>query len=138
MEKAANKIRVLMTKIGLDGHDRGVRMVCRALRDAGLEVIYTGPWQTPEGVAETALQEDIDIIGISSLAYDHVLTPKLIRALKEKGLNNTPVVLGGIIPDEDEKMLKECGVAGIFHPGSELDDIVEFISSTAVEYKTRI
>lgn len=132
-----SQIRVLMTKIGLDGHDRGIRLVCQALRNAGLEVIYTGPWQTPEEVAEIALQEDVDIIGISSLAYDHVLTPKLISALKERNLDNTPVVLGGIIPDQDVKMLKECGVAGIFHPGVELDEVVAFISSTAIKYRKR-
>jgi len=133
----ASQLRVLMTKIGLDGHDRGIRLVCQALRNAGLEVIYTGPWQTPEEVAEIALQEDVDIIGISSLAYDHVLTPKLISALKERNLDNTPVVLGGIIPDQDVKMLKECGVAGIFHPGVELDEVVAFIRSTAIKYRKR-
>ena len=130
-----SQVRVLMTKIGLDGHDRGIRLVCQALRNAGLEVIYTGPWQTPEEVAEIALQEDVDIIGISSLAYDHVLTPKLVSALKKRNLDNTPVVLGGIIPDQDVKMLKECGVAGIFHPGVELDEVVAFMSSTAIKYR---
>ena len=124
-------IRVLMAKIGLDGHDRGVRVVSRALRDAGLEVIYTGPWQTPEQVAEGALQEDVDIIGISSLAYDHVLVPKLVSLLKEKGLGSVPVVVGGIVPDEDAKKLQKAGVAGVFHPGANLDEMVVFMKSAA-------
>lgn len=124
-------IRVLMAKIGLDGHDRGVRVVSRALRDAGLEVIYTGPWQTPEQVAEGALQEDVDIIGISSLAYDHVLVPKLIRLLEEKGLDNVPVVVGGIVPDEDAQMLEKSGVAKVFHPGANLEEIINYMKSVA-------
>ncbi|MBI2864919.1 MAG: cobalamin B12-binding domain-containing protein [Chloroflexi bacterium] len=120
-------IRVLLTKIGLDGHDTGVLVVARALRDAGVEVIYTGPWQTPESVVEAAIQEDADVIGISSLAYDHVLVPKLMARLRERGIGDVPVLVGGVIPGPDIKKLKEAGVVEVFHPGAKLDDIVAFI-----------
>ena len=122
-------IRVLLTKIGLDGHDAGVLLVARALRDAGMEVIYTGPWQTPESVVETAIQEGADVIGISSLAYDHVLVPKLMKRLNERGAGDIPVLVGGVIPGPDVRKLKEAGVAGVFHPGSTLDSIVDFVSA---------
>lgn len=122
------KIRVLLTKIGLDGHDRGVKVVATTLRDAGMEVIYTGPWQTVEQVAEAAAQEGVDVIGISSLAYDHVLIPKLMKLLREKNLTDVLVIVGGIIPPDEASSLKEIGVAEIFPPGSPLDYIVEFIA----------
>ncbi|TAK26795.1 MAG: methylmalonyl-CoA mutase [Chloroflexota bacterium] len=121
-------IRVLLTKIGLDGHDAGVLVVARALRDTGMEVIYTGPFQTPESVVEAAIQEAADVIGVSSLAYDHVLVPKLMTRMAEQGIEDVPVLVGGIIPGPDVKMLKEAGVAGIFHPGSKLDDIVAAVA----------
>ena len=119
-------IRVLMSTMGLDGHDRGLRVVASALKNGGIEVIYTGHYQTPEQVAEVALQEGVDAIGISSLSYDHVLVPKLMNRLKENGLENILVVVGGVIPEGDIKMLKDSGVAEIFLPGSKLEDIVSF------------
>lgn len=121
-----DKIRVLMAKLGFDGHDRGVKVVTAALRQAGMEVIYTGPWQTVEAVVETALQEDVDIIGISTLAYDHPLIPKLIARLKERG-TNTPVVVGGVIPPDEVPQLEAAGVKGIFPPGTPLEDIISCI-----------
>ena len=120
------KIRVLMTQLGFDGHDRGVKVVTAALRQAGMEVIYTGPWQTVEAVVETALQEDVDLIGISSLAYDHPLIPKLMARLKERDAD-IPVIVGGVIPPDDVKKLQDAGVKGIFPPGSTLQDITRCI-----------
>ena len=122
----AKKIRVLMAKLGFDGHDRGVKVVTAALRQAGMEVIYTGPWQTVEAVVETALQEDVDLIGISSLAYDHPLIPKLMARLKERDAD-IPVIVGGVIPPDDVKKLQDAGVKGIFPPGSTLQDITRCI-----------
>jgi len=121
------RIRVLLAKIGMDGHDRGARVVAGALREAGMEVIYTGPWQTVEQVTKSALQEDVDVIGISSLSYDHVLVPGLMESLRRQGAGEVLVIVGGIIPDDDVKMLEEAGVARIFHPGSRLEEIAEFI-----------
>lgn len=121
-------VRVLLTKIGIDGHDRGARTVALALRDAGMEVIYTGPWQSIEGVTEIAIQEDVDVIGISTLGGDYLLVPKLIHRMKEKGLN-IPVIVGGIIPADVEEGLKKVGVAAIFHPGASIEDIVKTINS---------
>ena len=121
-----NKIRVLMAKLGFDGHDRGVKVVTAALRQAGMEVIYTGPWQTVEAVVETALQEDVDLIGISSLAYDHPLIPKLMARLKERDAD-IPVIVGGVIPPDDVRLLQDAGVKGIFPPGSTLQDITSCI-----------
>lgn len=115
-----------MAKLGFDGHDRGVKVVTAALRQAGMEVIYTGPWQAVEAVVETALQEDVDIIGISSLAYDHPLIPKLMARLKERGAD-IPVVVGGVIPPDDVLQLKAVGVKGIFPPGTSLEDIVRCV-----------
>ncbi|MDP6511466.1 MAG: cobalamin B12-binding domain-containing protein [Dehalococcoidia bacterium] len=120
------KIRVLMAKLGFDGHDRGVKVVTAALRQAGMEVIYTGPWQTVEAVVETALQEDVDLIGISSLAYDHPLIPKLMARLKERDAD-IPVIVGGVIPPDDVRLLQDAGVKGIFPPGSTLQDITSCI-----------
>jgi methylmalonyl-CoA mutase C-terminal domain/subunit len=116
-----------MAKVGMDGHDAGVKVVAAALRDAGMDVVYTGPFQSVESVAETALQEDVDVIGISSLASDHVLVPKLIKILQEKNADTIKVIVGGIIPDDDAKDLKEAGVAEVFQPGATLDSIVESI-----------
>ena len=122
-------IRVLFTKIGLDGHDRGYRLVAMALRDAGMEVIVTGPWMTIEEVASIAVQEDVDVIGISSLSFDHLLIPKLMDLLRKEEKDDALVVVGGTIPDEDVPMLLESGVAGVFQSGSKLTDIVEFIET---------
>ncbi len=122
------RIRVLLAKIGMDGHDRGARVVAGALREAGMEVIYTGPWQTVDQVTKAALQEDVDVIGISSLSYDHVLVPGLIENLRRHGADDILVIVGGIIPDDDVRMLEEAGVARVFHPGTKMSEIVEFIS----------
>ena len=124
-------VRVLVTKLGLDGHDRGSRVVAAFLRDAGMEVIYTSPWQDVAAVVQLALQEDVDVIGISSLATDHLLVPKLTAALSKAGLQHVRVVVGGIVPDEDESMLKEAGVSQVFHPGSALGDIVSQVDELA-------
>lgn len=125
------KIRVLVAKPGLDGHDRGARVVARALRDAGMEVIYTGLHQTPEQIAETALQEDVDIVGLSILSGAHMtLTPRIKKLLQEKGLNDVALVVGGIIPQEDAAELLKKGFADqIFTPGDSLDKIAGYISS---------
>lgn len=123
--------RVLVTKIGLDGHDRGSRIVAAYLRDAGMEVIYTDPWQKIEAVVALALQEDVDVIGISSLATDHLLVPKLMKALGDVGLGHIRVIVGGIVPDEEEKLLLECGVSRVFHPGASREEIVEAVAKLA-------
>ena len=123
--------RVLVTKLGLDGHDRGSRLVAAFLRDAGMEVIYTNPWQEIAAVVQLALQEDVDVIGVSSLATDHLLVPKLTRALSEAGLGHVGVVVGGIVPDEDERMLLEAGVSRVFHPGSTRDEIITEVDGLA-------
>jgi methylmalonyl-CoA mutase C-terminal domain/subunit len=115
--------RVLVTKIGLDGHDRGSRIVAAACRDAGMEVIYTPPWQSIAAVVKLALEEDVDVVGISSLATDHLIVPKLMHALREAGLGSVRVVVGGIVPDNEEEVLLESGVREVFHPGSKLEDI---------------
>jgi methylmalonyl-CoA mutase C-terminal domain/subunit len=119
--------KVLITKIGLDGHDRGSRIVAAHLRDAGMEVVYTSPWQAIKTVVKLALEEDVDVIGLSSLATDHLIVPKLMVALREAGLGDVAVIVGGIVPDDDEQALLEAGVARVFHPGSPLDDISAFI-----------
>ncbi|MFX0122945.1 MAG: cobalamin B12-binding domain-containing protein [Candidatus Hodarchaeota archaeon] len=126
------KIRVLLAKPGLDGHDRGVKVVARALRDAGMEVIYTGLHKSPEQIVEAALQEDVDVIGLSSLSGSHMaLFPRVIELLKENGMiNDTLVVAGGIIPDVDVPKLNEIGIKGIFGPGTDTTDIVTFIKSS--------
>lgn len=114
------KPKVLVTKIGLDGHDRGSRLVAAACRDAGMEVIYTPPWQSIENVVKMALEEDVDVIGISSLATDHLIVPKLTKALREAGLGNVRVIVGGIVPDNEEAQLIESGVRQVFRkqPGN--------------------
>lgn len=119
--------KVLVTKIGLDGHDRGSRVVAAHLRDAGMEVIYTPPWQEIGAVVKLAIEEDVDVIGISSLATDHLIVPKLMAALREAGLAEVAVVVGGIVPDEDEATLLESGVARVFHPGASLGEIEQYI-----------
>jgi methylmalonyl-CoA mutase C-terminal domain/subunit len=122
------KIRVLIAKPGLDGHDRGAKVIARALRDAGMEVIYTGIRQTPEMIAEAALQEDVDVVGLSILSGAHMaLFPRIVDLLDENGLDDVLVVAGGIIPDEDVPILNEMGVAGVFGPGTPTDEIVAFI-----------
>jgi methylmalonyl-CoA mutase C-terminal domain/subunit len=122
------KIRVLVAKPGLDGHDRGAKVVARGLRDAGMEVIYTGLRQTPEMIAESALQEDIDVVGLSLLSGAHmVLLPAVVEKLREAGMGHVLIVAGGIIPDEDIPALKEIGVNGIFTPGTPIQEIVSFI-----------
>jgi methylmalonyl-CoA mutase, C-terminal domain len=116
--------RVLVTKIGLDGHDRGSRVVAAYLRDAGMEVIYTGPWQEIPTVVKLSLEEDVDVIGISALATDHLLVPQLMHALRAGGLEHIRVVVGGIVPDEDGTALLAAGVSRVFHPGSGRNEIV--------------
>ena len=123
------KIRVVIAKPGLDGHDRGAKVIARALRDAGMEVIYTGLRQTPEQIASAALQEDADVIGLSILsgAHNHIV-PRLMQLLSEKGLDDVLVLIGGIIPDVDIPTLKAVGVKGIFLPGTGMQEIVDFIN----------
>ena len=129
---AAKKIRVLIAKPGLDGHDRGAKIVARALRDGGMEVIYTGLHQTPEQIVETAIQEDVDHIGLSCLSGAHMtLFPRVIDLLKKNNAEDITVSAGGIIPDEDVIRLKEAGVAGVFGPGTRTEDIVKFITEIA-------
>ena len=125
--------RVLVTKIGLDGHDRGSRIIAAYFRDAGMEVIYTNPWQKIDAVVTLALEEDVDVIGISSLATDHLLVPKLMKALTAAELAHVRVVVGGIIPDEDEIDLLAAGVAKVFHPGAAREEIVEAVEKFAVD-----
>ncbi|MBW8053804.1 MAG: methylmalonyl-CoA mutase [Nitrospira sp.] len=125
--------KVLVTKIGLDGHDRGSRIIAAYLRDAGMEVVYTGPWQEIPAVVELAIQEDLDVIGVSSLATDHLLVPKLMAALRDAGLAHIKVVVGGIVPDEDEASLLAAGISKIFHPGSPREEIVSEISRLSAD-----
>ena len=124
------KLRVVIAKPGLDGHDRGAKVIARALRDAGMEVIYTGLRQTPEMIAGAALQEDADVVGLSILsgAHNHIV-PRLMELLKEKGLDDVLVLIGGIIPDVDIPKLKSIGVKGVFLPGTPMQEIVAFINS---------
>ena len=121
-------IRVLIAKPGLDGHDRGAKVIARALRDAGMEVVYTGLRQTPEMIAEAALQEDVDIIGLSILSGAHMaLVPRLVELIKAHGLEDVKLIVGGIVPGEDIPALKEMGVSEVFGPGTNTDDIVAYI-----------
>lgn len=127
-------IRVLVAKPGLDGHDRGAKIVARALRDAGMEVIYTGLRQTPEMIVNAALQEDVQVIGLSILSGAHnAIVPRVMQLLREKDMADVRVIVGGIVPDEDAEALKEQGVAAIFQPGASLDSIVDFIRQSAPE-----
>ncbi len=124
----ARRIRVLVGKTGLDGHDRGAKVIARALRDAGMEVIYTGIRQTPEVIAETALQEGVDVVGLSIHSGAHLeLFPLVLNELHERGLNDVCVVAGGIIPESDYPVLKQLGIEGIFGPGTPITEIVDFI-----------
>ena len=126
------KIRVLIAKPGLDGHDRGAKVVARALRDAGMEVIYMGLKQTPEQIVETALQEDVEVIGLSCLSGAHTyLFPKVVELLKERGAEDILVTGGGIIPEEDRNNLEALGMKGLFGPGTHTQEIIEFIQKNA-------
>jgi len=126
------KIRVLVAKPGLDGHDRGAKVIARALRDAGMEVIYTGLRQTPEMIAVAALQEDVDAVGISILSGAHnTLCPRIVELLRENGMDDTLVLVGGIVPQEDIEVLKSKGVAEVFLPGTSTEDIVDFLTKNA-------
>lgn len=128
----AQPIRVLVAKPGLDGHDRGAKVIARALRDAGMEVIYTGLRQTPEMIVNAALQEDVQVIGLSILSGAHnAIIPRVLQLLREKGMDDVKVVVGGIIPDDDAEQLKRSGVAAVFQPGASLESIVGFIRSAA-------
>lgn len=132
MTTSERKIRVLVAKPGLDGHDRGAKVVARALRDAGMEVIYTGLRQTPEMIAEAALQEDVDAVGLSILSGAHMtLVPRTLELLKKQGMGAVAVFVGGIIPDDDVQPLTELGVRAIFGPGANTDAIVEVVRREA-------
>jgi methylmalonyl-CoA mutase C-terminal domain/subunit len=137
MSKPFNRpIRVLVAKVGLDGHDRGARIIATSLRDAGMEVIYTGLRQTPEMVVNTALQEDVDAIGISILSGAHMTVfPKIINLVKEKGMDDVLITGGGIIPQEDMAALKELGVGELFPPGTSTKDIVSYITGWVHEHR---
>ncbi len=130
--------KVLVTKVGLDGHDRGSRLVAAYLRDAGMEVVYTAPWQEIAAVVKLALEEDVDVIGISSLATDHLLLPQVMAALEEAGLGHVKVVVGGIVPDDEAAELLEAGVARVFHPGSAREDIVETVRRLAEDARSLV
>jgi methylmalonyl-CoA mutase C-terminal domain/subunit len=138
-EKLQRPIRVLVAKVGLDGHDRGAKVIATALRDAGMEVIYTGLRQTPEMVVNAALQEDVDAIGISILSGAHnTVFPKVQSLMKEKGLDNVLLTGGGIIPEEDIKQLNEQGVGKLFAPGAATTDIADYISSWVAENRKEL
>ena len=127
-----HKIRVIIAKPGLDGHDRGAKVIARALRDAGMEVIYTGLRQTPEQIVAAALQEDADVIGLSILSGAHMhICPRVMELLRERGLDDVLVLVGGIIPDVDIPRLRAAGVRGIFLPGSPMQEIIDFITANA-------
>jgi methylmalonyl-CoA mutase C-terminal domain/subunit len=137
MSQAEQKIRAIVAKPGLDGHDRGAKVVARAMRDAGMEVIYTGLRQTPEMIAEAALQEDVDVVGLSILSGAHMaLVPRIIDLLHANGQEHVKVFIGGIIPDEDVPKLLDLGVAGIYGPGTITDDIIGDIRA-AVQGETK-
>jgi len=130
--------KVLITKVGFDAHDRGSRIVATYLRDAGMEVVYTGPWQKVPDVVHIALQEDVDVIGVSSLATDHLILPKLMVSLEQAGLAHIAVVVGGIVPDSEVDMLMRAGVAQVFHPGATRDEIVGAITALAASTRERV
>jgi methylmalonyl-CoA mutase, C-terminal domain len=129
--------RVLVTKIGLDGHDRGSRIVAAYLRDAGMEVIYTPPWQSIAAVVKLAMEEDVDVIGISSLATDHLIVPKLMEALRTAGLGHIGLLVGGIVPQDERSALFDAGVSAIFGPGSSRDIIIEHVAALAAKVRER-
>ena len=131
---AVRAARVLIAKPGLDGHDRGAKVIARALRDAGMEVIYTGLRQTPQMIAEAALQEDVDVVGLSILSGAHMtLIPRIREAMNESELNDVPIIVGGIIPDDDKAALTEMGVVGVFGPGTSTETIRDFINNLIVQ-----
>jgi methylmalonyl-CoA mutase C-terminal domain/subunit len=126
-----DRIRVLIAKPGLDGHDRGAKIIARALRDAGMEVIYTGLRQTPEMIVNASLQEDVQVIGLSILSGAHnAIVPRVLELLRERGMMDVLVIVGGIIPDDDAAQLKKMGVAAVYQPGASLDEIANFIRSS--------
>lgn len=126
------RLRVLVAKPGLDGHDRGAKVIARAFRDAGFEVIYTGLRQTPEQIVNAALQEDADVVGLSVLSGAHMtLCPRIMELMKKEGLNEVLVVIGGIIPDQDIVKLKELGVSEVFQPGASTEDIIAYVRQNA-------
>jgi len=130
----SERLRILIAKPGLDGHDRGAKVIARALRDAGMEVIYTGLRQTPEMIVEAALQEDVNGVGLSILSGAHMtLVPRVAEGLREAGLEHVKIFVGGIVPDEDVPALEELGVAGIFGPGANTQEISEFIRQQLIE-----
>ena len=129
--------KILVTKIGFDGHDRGSRVVAAGLRDAGMEVIYTPPWQEIATVVKLALEEDVDVVGISSLATDHLIVPKLMDALREAGLGDVAVVVGGIVPDGEEQALLDAGVARVLHPGSSMAEIAATVRELAAQVRAK-
>ena len=136
MSTAQDAIRVLVAKPGLDGHDRGAKIIARALRDAGMEVIYTGIRQTPEMIVEAAVQEDVEVIGLSILSGAHLeLIPLVTKGLRDRGKGDTVVVVGGIVPEEDYSKLKKAGVKGIFGPGTRTQAIVEFINKAVARQR---
>lgn len=132
-------VRILVAKVGLDGHDRGAKVIATTLRDAGMEVIYTGLRQTPEMVVNTALQEDVDALGISILSGAHMTVfPRVMQLMKEKGMNNVLITGGGIIPDEDMKALQAIGIGQLFPPGTPTADIVNYINSWVSEHRKEL
>jgi methylmalonyl-CoA mutase, C-terminal domain len=133
--KLSPPARVLVTKIGLDGHDRGSRIVAAYLRDAGMEVIYTPPWQSIAAVVKLAMEEDIDVIGVSSLATDHLIVPKLMEALHAAGLGHIGLVVGGIVPEDERPALVAAGVSAIFGPGAARDEIIEHVANLAAKVR---
>ena len=133
--KLSPPARVLVTKIGLDGHDRGSRIVAAYLRDAGMEVIYTPPWQSIPAVVKLTMEEDVDVIGVSSLATDHLIVPKLMDALRAAGLGHVGLLVGGIVPDDERPALLQAGVSAIFGPGSARDDIIEHVATLAAKVR---
>jgi methylmalonyl-CoA mutase C-terminal domain/subunit len=134
---STGKIRVLLAKPGLDGHDRGAKVVARALRDAGMEVIYTGIRQTPEMIVEAAIQEDVDIVGLSILSGAHLeLFPSIIEGLRKKGRQDAIVIAGGIVPEDDIPALQQMGVKAVFGPGTSTEDIIHFIQKETTERST--
>jgi methylmalonyl-CoA mutase C-terminal domain/subunit len=130
MVKDSHPIRVLVAKPGLDGHDRGAKVIARALRDAGMEVIYTGIRQTPQMIVQAAAQEDVEVLGLSILSGAHLeIMPEIMRLLRQQNMDDILVVLGGIVPEQDRKSLKEMGIAAVFGPGTSTQEIVEFIET---------
>ncbi len=134
----ARPIRVLISKIGLDGHDRGAKLIVRNLRDAGMEVIYTGLWQTPQATVLAAVQEDVDVIGVSLLSAAHMaIMPQVVQLCHDHGIPDVPVVVGGIIPEQDHEPLRKAGVAGVFNPGTPMQTIVEATRKLAADYRAK-